>query len=91
MLKIDNIEAETSCKICSKLTIKSKDQRLRSSCGDFVNSEQISFFFVFIVNFERVFTCWVTECTIIIKWNILGAHSFKTYSKMFEKLIFLTH
>ena len=36
MLEINSIEAGTSCKICSKLTIKSKDRDLRRSSGDFI-------------------------------------------------------
>ena len=56
VFKVDNRNTRTRCEICSKLTIKTPEQRQWHRSGIFiVNFEHIShLFLVFIFNFEQV-------------------------------------
>ena len=60
LLKVNNINIETRCERCSKLTIKTSERHHWRLSGIFiVNSKHISHLLLFIVNFEHVIAGWV--------------------------------
>ena len=63
MFNVNNKNHRTSCKICSKLTIKTPDLRHWSRSGAFIVNFKTHFTpcsSVFIVNFVQVNAGWVT-------------------------------
>ena len=58
MFKVDNKNTRTRCEICSKLTIKTPEQRWHRSDVFIVNFEHISQISVFIVNFGQANVSW---------------------------------
>ena len=63
LLKVNNRNTKTMCKICSKLTIKMPERRQWRRSGIFiVNFEHFTpCFIVSVVKFEHVIASWVGE------------------------------
>ena len=80
MLKINNRNTRARCEICSKLTIKTPEQRLCSCSGSFiVNFEQIS---EVVLNFEQINVGWVGS-------KNASAHLSSAPSVIFQLFVFV--